>query len=1267
MKQIIDFSALEIRIASPDTIKSWSYGEVKKPETINYRSLRAEKDGLFDEKIFGPMKDYECYCGKYKRIRYKGIICDKCGVEVTQSRVRRERMGHITLATPIAHIWFFKGAPSKLSLLLDISPRNLASIIYFSQYVVLGVDKDLKTEVIERLDVDLVAAQDELKEKTKQEMEKVKSELEDAKKNLNSKVKSSETLELKVTELTLKAKQTLTTLKENLETQLAQTEEVFKTLKAMLKKIRKGSILSEDEYLKLDEYNAVDHLEVGMGAESIMELVKDIDLTDLVEKLRVEMAESKGAKKVKATKRLKVVEGLLKAKISPTWMFLSTLPVIPPDLRPMVQLSGGRFATSDLNDLYRRVINRNNRLKHLIELGAPNIILRNEKRMLQEAVDSLIDSTQARQAKRRTTNRKPLRSLSEMLRGKQGRFRQNLLGKRVDYSGRSVIVVGPELKLNQCGLPKDMALEMFKPYVLHHLIINGTAPNVKSAKHLIERREPEVYDILEKVIENHPVVLNRAPTLHKLGMQAFYPLLIEGKAIRLHPCVCSGYNADFDGDQMAVHVPLTLEAQEEARSLMMPSHNLLKPANGDPITVPNKEMAMGAYYQTALDEEAKMAPTIFASADEAYHVYQAGKIGLRQAIKVRMKDEMGKSVIMETTVGRLQFNDVLPASLRFVNEPVTAKKIKDLVTKAIRTESQERVSQLIDDIKNLGFEAATMSGLSVSVSDCKMILEKDEIIAEANKKAEEVQESYLSGMVTAEERRRLTFQIWMDTTDEVAEKTWNSYPEQNAVKVMINSGGTRASKDQVKQLAAMRGLVVDPLGKIVEMPTKSNFRQGLSIFEYVTSSRGSRKGLTDSALKTADAGYLTRRLVDVSHDVITRMDDCGTDKGLEISRNPRAAVFAARITGRLAAQDVKAKNKVLVKAGEIITVEKANEIDAAAVDSVVVRSPLTCQASHGLCAACYGWDFSTRDMVEMGVPVGVIAAQSIGEPGTQLTMRVKHSGGIVGLDVTQGLPRVEELFEARVPKVYTPMAEISGKVSLDETEAGQVITIKTTSQPVEERTYTLPKSAILLVEDGQLVHAGQQLSEGTLDVREILQVRGMLAAQEYLIEQIQKVYESQGIPIHDKHFEVIVRKMSDKVQVELAGDTEYLTGEVLERAKFVQSNDAVMAAGGEPATAKVMILGITRSSLFTSSWLSAASFQHTKNVLTDAAVSGAMDYLEGLKENVIIGRLIPTVTTKTEEAVAIQQAALDAQAQEAAAAQAAVVAKTAAEAPKLAA
>ena len=1225
MKNITNFSALEIRIASPETIKSWSYGEVKKPETINYRSLKAEKDGLFDEKIFGPIKDYECYCGKYKRIRYKGIICDKCGVEVTQSKVRRERMGHISLAAPVAHIWFFKGAPSKLSLLLDMSPRNLSSIIYFSKYLVLEIDSQEKVGVLEQLDADLIAQQDSLKETTKQQMEEVKTNLVTEKEALKEKVTNKETLQLKVAEIELKAKNKLVSLKQQLEVQLEQTDEIFKQVKTMVKKIGRGTILTEDEYLKLDEYDAIDHIRVGMGAEAILEMVSQLDLDELVARLRDEVIESKGAKRVKSVKRLRVVEGLRKADIKPEWMFMSILPVIPPDLRPMVQLSGGRFATSDLNDLYRRVINRNNRLKHLIDLGAPEIILRNEKRMLQEAVDSLIDSSGARQSRRRS-NRRPLKSLSEMLKGKQGRFRQNLLGKRVDYSGRSVIVVGPELKLNECGLPKDMALEMFKPYVLRELIMKGIAPNVKSARHLIDRREPVVYGILEEVTENHPVILNRAPTLHKLGMQAFFPTLIEGNAIRLHPAVCSGYNADFDGDQMAVHVPLTKEARREAEELMMATKNLLKPANGEPITIPNKEMAMGVYYHTVLDTNIEKSPGVFSSKDEAYHAFQVQMIQLRQPIAVRLKS----GEIIETTVGRLEFNDLLPKSYAYMNEAISAKKIKTLVTEVIKVEAQDDITNLIDDIKDLGFRAATVSGLSVSVPDCEMIVEKEAIVEEANKKVEQIQEQYFEGMIASEERKRLSFDVWIDTTDELLEKTWKSYDDANAIKVIIESGGTRASKDQVKQLAAMRGLVVDPLGNIVEMPTKSNFREGLSIFEYVTSARGSRKGLTDSAIKTADAGYLTRRLCDVSHDVIIRMDDCGTEASVEITRGKRADVFANRITGRFAAEDVVNGKKVMVPAGEIITAELAAEIDAAGLDGIVVRSPLTCDAPKGMCRKCYGWDFATRKEIEIGVPVGIVAAQSIGEPGTQLTMRTKHKGGIVGGDVTQGLPRVEELLEVRNPKSQALISEISGKVSIKKEDGSVEITVRSTGSPAEEVVYTVSDNTQLLVADGDLVGTGAQLTGGSINVKELMQVAGLLTTQQYLIDQVQAVYESQGIPINDKHFEVILRKMSDKVQIESSGDTDFLTGEVTERAKFMEANDEAMAAGGEPATAKVLFLGITRSSLFTSSWLSAASFQHTKNVLTNAASAGAVDYLEGLKENVIIGRLIPTSKDRAE-------------------------------------
>ncbi|HAU99055.1 MAG: DNA-directed RNA polymerase subunit beta' [Microgenomates group bacterium GW2011_GWF2_45_18] len=1227
MKAVVDFEALKIQLASSETIKSWSYGEIQKPETINYRTLKPEKGGLFAEEIFGPTKDWECYCGKYKRIRYKGIICDKCGVEVTQSRVRRERMGHLTLCAPVAHIWYFKGTPSRMSLLLDISPRNLSAIIYYNQYIVLEVDKDEQVAILERLDQAALQASEALKVKVAQQMEDEKEHLKDSLKKLKEEGKGKETQEIRKEETSLKSKQAVARLKEELEAEIQNTTEIYKTVKEMVKRLRQYTLLTEDEYLKLAEYDAVSHIRVGMGAESVLEMIQSQDLGKLSEELKKEVHTAVGQRKVKATRRLRVVEGFRKSKINPEWMMFSILPVIPPDLRPMVQLSGGRFATSDLNDLYRRVINRNNRLKHLIDLGAPEIILRNEKRMLQEAVDALIDSANARATQRRT-NRKPLRSLSEMLRGKQGRFRQNLLGKRVDYSGRSVIVVGPELNLNQCGLPKEMALEIFKPFVLHELIERGIAPNVKSAKLALERRNPEVFDILEEIIKNHPVLLNRAPTLHKLGIQAFYPQLIEGNAIRIHPCVCSGYNADFDGDQMAVHVPLTEQAQQEARDLMMPSMNLLKPSDGSPITLPNKDMALGCYYLTTIDEKVAPSSTIFSSPDEAEHAYQERKITLRQSMKLRMKmPNTKKTEIIETTVGRLRFNAVLPEALQYMNTPVNAGALKSIVKKAITMFDSEQIRELIDDIKRLGFTSATMSGLSVSVADCVMIEEKDTLIVAANKRVEEVQENYLQGLITQEERRRLSFQIWMETTNTIAEKTWNNFSEDNAVKVMINSGGTRASKDQVKQLAAMRGLVVDPLGKIVELPTKSNFREGLSIFEYVTSSRGSRKGLTDSALKTADAGYLTRRLVDVAHDVIVRLEDCGAEEGIEITReSSHTSPFESRILGRVVFKDVKhpKKDTVLVPAGEMIDEDLLELVKDAGVDTVWVRSPLTCEAPYGICQKCYGMDFSKKKSVEIGVPVGVMAAQSIGEPGTQLTMRVKHSGGIVGLDVTQGLPRVEELFEARIPKAVSPIANISGKVSVKETETGSTVTITAQSTPAEEREYFISKTNKLNVADGDLIHAGTQLSSGSLDVKEILQIRGMRPAQMYLLEEIQKVYTSQGIPINDVHFEVIIRKMSDKVRIETSGDTSFLPGEVIHKTKFVEENTRAMAEGGEPATAQVMILGITRASLFIDSWLSAASFMETTRVLSEAAAEGREDYLLGLKENVIIGRLIPT-------------------------------------------
>ncbi len=1226
MKNIIDFSALQIKIASPEQILDWSHGEVKEPETINYRSLKPEKDGLFDEKIFGPVKDYECHCGKYKRRRYKGIVCDKCGVEVTHSRVRRERMGHIDLAAPVAHVWYFRGAPSKLSRLVNVSPRDLSSVIYFSQYIVLDVDENKRATILDNLDVERVKAEENLRAQAEQKIQDIKDKLKQDKAELKDKISKKETLELKVDAVELKAKKAIVQAKQELEEQIEQNEEIYQTIADMVEDLEKRSILSEDGYIKLMDYQAESFIKVGMGAESILKLVKEIDLAELEDELRIKLEESRSVtKSAKYIKRLKVVEGFRKADIDPTWQFLSYLPVLPPDLRPMVQLSGGRFASSDLNDLYRRVINRNSRLNHLIELGAPDIILRNEKRMLQEAVDSLIDTKATR---RRRSNRRELKSLSDMLKGKKGRFRRNLLGKRVDYSGRSVIIVGPELKLNECGLPKDMALEMFKPHVFHELILQGIAPNVKSARHLVDRRDPEVFDALEKVTKNHPVLLNRAPTLHKLGIQAFYPKLIDGKAIKIHPCVCAGYNADFDGDQMAVHLPLTKQAQEESVELMMSTKNLLKPANSQPITVPNKEMAMGVYYHTIIDETLEEYPVIFADEDEVVHAHQIGLINLRQPIKLRLVRN-GKSKIIQTTLGRVQFNNIFPEEMPFLNDAVNSKRIQEIVTEAIETLEEEVVVKIIDDIKDLGFKAATLSGISVGVTDCKIIDDKDKIIQEANQKVEKAHQNYQEGLITDEERKKKNFDIWMETTDEVADLTWESYADNNAVKVIINSGGTRASKDQVKQLAAMRGLVVDPLGNIVEMPTKSNFREGLSIFEYVNSARGSRKGLTDSALKTADAGYLTRRLVDVSHDVIVRMDDCGTKEGLEISRSERTETYVKRLSGRTALENIKINNKQIVAEGEIITPKLAVKIDEAEISSVKVRSPLTCEARKGMCAACYGRDFSSREVVRLGTPVGVVAAQSIGEPGTQLTMRTKHSAGIVGLDVTQGLPRVEELFEARTPKSKSLISRIAGKAKLKEDDGQKIILIEsTTSDEIE--SYILPANAKLMVEEDELVYAGQKLTQGSIDHGELLKVKGLKETQLDIVNELQIVYESQGISIDDRHFEVIVRKMGDKVRIKDSGDTALLTGEIVVRSNFLDINDDVLAAGGEPATAEVLLLGITRSALYTDSWLSAASFQHTKRVLTDAAASGAIDYLEGLKENVIIGRLIPTTKERAQ-------------------------------------
>ncbi|OGM73815.1 DNA-directed RNA polymerase subunit beta' [Candidatus Woesebacteria bacterium RIFCSPLOWO2_12_FULL_39_9] len=1225
LRHLTDFKSLVITLASPDEIRKWSRGEVTKPETINYRTLKPEKDGLFDERIFGPTKDWECYCGKYKRIRYKGVICDKCGVEVTQSRVRRERMGHINLASPTVHVWFFKGAPSKISLLLDVAPRAIEQVIYFARLLILEVDDKGRKEAIKKLE----KARDERELEISQVYDERKKQLQDKsseeKEKAKSKIKDKEQLSLAISEVELDLRKKETAINEEEKSTLGKTRELFDNLFNLVKGLKSLSILSEEEFDELLNHGATDFFSAKMGAEAVLAAVEKVNLEELAAGLRKELHDlkSSNARFIKLAKRLKLIDGMRRSKVNPAWMTVRVLPVLPPDLRPMVQLSGGRFATSDLNDLYRRVINRNNRLKHLIELGAPEIILRNEKRMLQESVDSLIDASQ-RKATRRGRGRQPLRSLSDMLKGKQGRFRQNLLGKRVDYSGRSVIIVGPELNLNQCGLPKDMALEMFKPFVLREMISRGIAPNVKSAKNMLERRPPEVFDILEEITKNHPVILNRAPTLHKLSIQAFYPVLIEGSAIRIHPAVCSGFNADFDGDQMAVHIPLSKEAIKECAQLMLPQHNLLRPADGSPITTPaSKEMALGVFYLTSLDSRIKDYEGVFADRQEAILANQLGKVEVRQKITVRID-----GALVETTVGRILFNEVLPAGFEFVNESVTSSIIKQLFTRAYSSVDREKVVQMIDAIKDLGFMGGTISGLSFGIFDSKILPEKESILHKSEKEVTEIDNNFAQGLITPEEKKRLSQEVWIEVTEELADKTWNLLDETSPIRIVIDAKVGRASRDQVKQLAAIRGLVVDPLGKIVELPIKSNFREGLSVFEYVTSSRGSRKGLTDTALKTADAGYLTRRLVDVAHDVIIRLEDCGTEESVVLRRADRPKVFALRIVGRYAAEDIKTKinrkEKTIIAKGEFITQEKALEIDASDVEEIFVRSPLTCAARYGMCTKCYGWDLSNKSVVELGTPVGVVAAQSIGEPGTQLTLKTKHAAGIVGVDVTQGLPRVEELIEARTPKILAPLAEIPGKVRVSDTEEGwKVVITSSYTKPKEEREYIIPKTIQLAVEDKQLIDAGAPLATGSLDIREILSIKGLRAAQEYLVNEIQKVYESQGIPIHDKHFEVIIRKMSDEVRIVTSGDTPLLPGELVDKATFEEENEKVLAAGGEPATAQQVILGITRRALFTESWLSAASFQQTTDVLTNASLMGKEDFLRGLKESVIIGRLIP--------------------------------------------
>ena len=1214
MSEIRDFEALRIILASKEDVLNWSFGEVTKPETINYRTFKPEKDGLFDEKIFGPTKDWECYCGKYKRIRYRGVICDKCGVEVTQSKVRRERMGHIKLAAPVTHVWFFRGTPSKLSQLLDITPRYLEAIVYFANYLVISIDEDKRKKVLAELGDSFKKQIGEIKSKYKIRTDEIEKNLKAEIKKVS--VKNKEQKELITEELKLKAKAKKNSIKDKEEEkEISKIKELEKTASDKVRLIKKHSVIAEDEYHKLASFGAVSFMKVGMGAEAVLEALKDIDLKKLSAKLREDVQNTSGQKQIKATKRLRVVEGFKQAELKPEWMVLDVLPVIPPDLRPMVQLSGGRFATSDLNDLYRRVINRNNRLKRLTHLGAPEIILRNEKRMLQEAVDSLIDSPQRSTPTR--AGAKVLRSLSDMLKGKQGRFRQNLLGKRVDYSGRSVIVVAPNIKLNECLVPKEMALELFKPYVLRELIFQGYAPNVKSAKHVFEKRDTEVWDILESITKNHPVLLNRAPTLHRLGFQAFYPVLSEGSAIGIHPSVCAGYGADFDGDQMAIHVPLSKAAQDEAINLMMTTNNLLRPSDGEPIMTPNRDVFLGIFYLTKLSEGNKQQVY---QEDEAVRAHYLGYIGLRERIKLSWDNK-----IIETSVGRIFFNQALPEEMRFINKVIKGPDIKNIMIQGQSELSKDRAVELIDAVKNLGFRYATVSGLSISITDATIIEEKQDLIDEADEKVEVIEKNFQRGLITDIEKARLSEEIWSNLTQKIDKLTLANMAEDNSLR-MIQESGARGSTDQIKQLAGMRGLLADPMGRIVELPSKGNFREGLEVYEYFTSTRGARKGLVDKALKTADAGYLTRRLVDVAHDVIVREENCDTKEGIAaLSGKVRTTSFANQIRGRTALRDVKSGKKIIVKEGDIIDKDKANEIEKKKIKEVWIRTTLSCETKYGICQACYGYDLGSNKLVAIGTPVGVIAAQSIGEPGTQLTMRTFHLGGIVGLDITQGLPRVDEIFESRTPKTPAVMTEIPGKVEVvEEGEERKVIITATDKKTKVEKDYVIPAASELIVKSGEIIEAGTPLTAGHFDLKILLEAKGVKAVQQYIIGELQKVYESQGAPINDKHFETIIRKMSEKVRVKTSGDTSLLPGELVDKIKFSDENSKTLAEGGEPSTASIVVLGITRASLYTESVLSAASFQETTSVLTDAATTGKIDYLRGLKENVIIGRLIPT-------------------------------------------
>jgi len=1282
MAQFDDLNAIRISLASPEQIRSWSHGEVTKAETINYRTLKPERDGLFCERIFGPTKNYECHCGKYKKLRYKGVICDKCGVEVAHSSVRRERMGHIELAAPVTHIWFTKSVPSRLGLLLNLSPRKLESVIYFARYIIISVDEEARQKKIQQLE-------EEIAQRIAEEEERVNREVEE------SQVKAEDEAG---EESVMKG---VNQLRARFVEKKAELGQELKERKAEIEDIKPLKIVNEEGYQELkSKYGDV--FTAGMGAEAILGILKKIDIEKLRQDLLEDMRTASRQQHDRISKRLRLVEAFRLSGNKPEWMILTVLPVLPPALRPVVQLDGGRFVISDLNDLYRRVINRNNRLRRLIGLGAPQAIIRNEKRMLQEAVDALIDNGRRGRAVV-TGNNHTLKSLSAMLRGKQGRFRQNLLGKRVDYSGRSVIVVGPKLKLHQCGLPRHVALELFKPFVMHKLLKMGYTSNVKVARRQVERARPEVWDLLSEVVKERFVLLNRAPTLHRLSIQAFEPVLIDGSAFQIHPLVCAAFNADFDGDQMAVHVPLSKAAVREARDHMLSIYNMLLPSCGDPVMLPSLDMVLGCYYLTLTKTGAKGEGKPFSNFDEAKLAYELGIIELGAQIEVRNPD--GQVKRMKTTVGRILFNDVLPPQLRFYNEVADKTALRSLVSNCVRLLGNEATATVLDNLKQLGFEYATKSGISIALNDIEEPPGKAKLLKEADKLINLAEDQFNRGFITEDERYENAVQVWMETTDKIAEDISQSLDRYGGVYMMATSGA-KGNISQIAQMAGMRGLMTDPSGKIIDFPIRSSFRDGLSPMEYFISTHGARKGLADTALRTSDSGYLTRRLADVAQDVIVTEEDCSTTEGVWISGDSKGGSLPSlgeRIIGYLAAGEIAdpRTGEVIASRNEEIDEEKVERIIKAGITQVYVRSPLSCHAQFGVCQYCYGRDLARRQLVNLGTAVGIIAAQSIGEPGTQLTLRTFHTGGVVGTDITSGLPRVEELFEARTPKSKAIISEIEGTVEMLNADEGNVVKVTssefyldeyalpsgartlvndgqyvnvgsillhpasssekpeeqlpatTEEQPVvariagqviiedghlyikyeerDEREYTIPHGARLLVKSGAMVKAGEQLTEGVIDPHNVLHIVGKEATQQYLLDEIQKVYRSQGVSIHDKHIAVIVRQLLRKVEVISSGDTEILPGELTDRFDYEEINARVLAEGGEPATAQAVLLGITRASLGKDSWLAAASFQETSRVLTDAATKGKIDKLRGLKENIILGRLIPARILTDEE------------------------------------